>query len=194
MKLMHAANKHAGRSAAEEPAPTPHPGAAETGLRALLVVEAGNPPFEAAEFLKRMLTGGSRVRILTVRPYQFQGDSPWSSLGAHLQGSHDPDPADHQITLRILEGTGARISTKQRFGSAPDEILEEASDWGADVILVGHYNGLGRWFQGSVADNLLKRSVVPVLVVPHLSPVHQAAESGRTLESVRLQQMEPDLT
>jgi nucleotide-binding universal stress UspA family protein len=40
------------------------------------------------------------------------------------------------------------------------------------VILVGHHNGLGRWFVGSVADHLLKRSVVPVLVVPQLSSVH----------------------
>jgi nucleotide-binding universal stress UspA family protein len=67
------------------------------------------------------------------------------------------------------------VSAKQRFGSPPDEILEEASDWGADLILIGHHNGLGRWFLGSVADSLLKRSVVPVLVVPQLGPVREPA-------------------
>lgn len=157
--------------------PTSETGAAAAGLRALLAVEAGSPSFEVAEFLRRMLPAGSRVRVLTVRSYDFQGDSPWGSLGPPLPALRNTEAEDHQITLRILESVGARVSAKQRFGYPPDEILAEASDWAADFILVGHHNGLGRWFVGSVADHLLKRSVVPVLVVPQLtsmpSPVRQ---------------------
>jgi nucleotide-binding universal stress UspA family protein len=173
MKLKSVAHKrNSDAPLAEEHLPTAsETGAGEAGLRALLAVEAGNPSFEVAEFLKRMLPAGSRVRVLTVRSYDFQGDGPWGSLGPPLPAPRDTEAEDHQITLRILESVGARVSARQRFGYPPDEILAEASDWAADFILVGHHNGLGRWFVGSVADHLLKRSVVPVLVVPQLSSV-----------------------
>lgn len=175
MKLRNVAHRQdSDQTPPEEHLPPPsEPGTG--GLRALLAVEAGNPSFEAADFLKRMLPAGSRVRVLTVRSYDFQGEGPWGTLGPQLPAVRDTEAEDHQVTLRILETVGARVSAKQRFGSAPDEILAEASDWGADFILVGHHNGLGRWFQGSVADNLLKRSVVPVLVVPQLTSLHSEA-------------------
>lgn len=179
MKLIGAAHKHAVHTPPEEqlpPAPSARP--AETGLRALLAIEAGNPSLESAEFLKRMLPPGSRVRVLTVRSYDFQGDGQWGTLGPQRPAGRESEAEDHQITLRILETVGAKVSAKQRFGYPPDEILAEASDWGADVILVGHHNGLGRWFVGSVADHLLKRSVLPVLVVPQLSSVHIPAQES----------------
>jgi nucleotide-binding universal stress UspA family protein len=132
-------------------------------------VEEGSLPFDAAEFCRSILPAGSRVRLLTVRPYQFQPDSPWGTLPMDRGKPAGLDAADYQITLRILESTGARVSIASRYGSAPDEILAEASDWDADLILLGHHNGLGRWFQSSVAECLLKRSVIPVVVVPQLS-------------------------
>lgn len=182
MKLRSVAHtQHADYDDIEEHRPSsPLAGSSETGLRALLAVEAGNPSFEAAEFLKRMLPAESRVRVLTLRSYDFQGDGPRGTLGPQLPPGRDTTEEDHQITLRILETVGAKVSAKQRFGFPPDEILAEASDWGADVILVGHHNGLGRWFVGSVAENLLKRSVVPVLVVPVLTSAHSAQKSAAT--------------
>ncbi len=179
MKLMSVSHKHTVQPPPEEQLPpATSAGPADTGLRALLAIEAGNPSFESAEFLRRMLPAGSRVRVLTVRSYDFQGDGQWGTLGSHLPAGRDTEAEDHQITLRILETVGAKVSAKQRFGHPPDEILAEASDWGADVILVGHHNGLGRWFVGSVADHLLKRSVVPVLVVPQLSSLHLPAQAS----------------
>jgi nucleotide-binding universal stress UspA family protein len=177
MKLINVAHKHhAGRQSAEEQLPAAPQFLSEgSGLRALLAVEEGSSASEAVEFLKRMLPQGSRVRLLTVRSYEFRGDGQWGSLTAQIPALGGTDPREHQITLRMLEAVGARVSAKQRFGSPPDEILEEASDWGADLILVGHHNGLGRWFLGSVADSLLKRSVIPVLVVPQLGPVREPA-------------------
>lgn len=179
MKLMSVAQKHSVHTPPEEQLPPASSArAGETGLRALLAIEAGNPAFESAEFLKRMLPPGSRVRVLTVRSYDFQGDGQWGTLGPRLPAGRDTEAEDHQITLRILENVGAKVSAKQRFGYPPDEILAEASDWGADVILVGHHNGLGRWFVGSVADHLLKRSVVPVVVVPQISSRHIPARES----------------
>lgn len=153
----------------EVASPEPAPGQERAELRVLLAIEAGNLPFDSAEFLKLILPPGSRVRLLTVTPYQFQPDSPWGTLGQVIRADHGLDPADFQITLRILESAGAQVSVSSRSGFAPDEILSEAADWGAGMIIVGHNNGLGRWFLGSVVENLLKRSVVPVLAVPQMT-------------------------
>jgi nucleotide-binding universal stress UspA family protein len=174
MKLAEARTDEAAREAT---APAPAGARAPSGLRALLAVEEGSLPFDAAEFGKSILPAGSRVRLLTVRPYQFQPDSPWATLALDMGKPAALDPADYQITLRILETAGAHVSAASRYGSAPDEILAEAADWDADLILLGHHNGLGRWFQGSIAECLLKRSVIPVVVVPQLSET--SARSAR---------------
>ncbi len=171
MKLAEVRTDEAAR---ESRAPAP----ASEGLRALLAMEEGSLPFDAAEFGSSILPAGSRVRLLTVRPYQFQPDSPWATLAMDMGKPAGLDPADYQITLRILETAGAQVSAASRYGSAPDEILAEASEWDADLILLGHHNGLGRWFQGSVAECLLKRSVIPVVVVPQLSEASARSARG----------------
>lgn len=137
-------------------------------LRALLAVEAGSPPFDAAEFARWILPAGTGVRLLTVPPYHLEPDSPWERRGEQMDEPTGIDPADYRITLRLLETAGVEVSSTTRYGPPPDEILAEAADWGADLILLGHHNGLGRWFQGSLAEILLKRSVIPVVVVPRL--------------------------
>ncbi len=123
MKLMNAANRHAGRNSVEEPAPTPLPGA-ETGLRALLVVEAGNPPFEAAEFLKRMLPEGSRVQDTERQAVRVPGRRPVAQPGGAPSGlprprprrppDHPADPGEcrrpdqHQAAFRFCAGRDPR--------------------------------------------------------------------------------------
>jgi nucleotide-binding universal stress UspA family protein len=63
-------------------------------------------------------------------------------------------------------------------GQAGLRILEEANSWGADLIVCGTHgrHGLGRFVMGSDAEYVLRRSSVPVLLVPaHLqqrAPVH----------------------
>jgi nucleotide-binding universal stress UspA family protein len=143
-----------------------------SGIRALLAIDSSSRSVESAEFLAGILPSDSKVRMLTVVSYQAQSDSPWSRLS-------DADEAGAQMAAtqsgvfsrarRILETAGAQVSATHRFGYPADEILNEASDWGADFILVGHHNGLARWFLGSVTESIVKRSHVPVLVVPRLS-------------------------
>jgi nucleotide-binding universal stress UspA family protein len=53
-------------------------------------------------------------------------------------------------------------------GQAGLRILEEANTWGADLIVCGTHgrHGLGRFVMGSDAEYVLRRSSVPVLLVP----------------------------
>ena len=78
-------------------------------------------------------------------------------------------------------GVSADSHLVEEFGGqAGLRILEEAHAWGADLIVCGTHgrHGLGRFVMGSDAEYVLRRSAVPVLLVPvHVqqpSPAHAA--------------------
>ncbi len=78
-------------------------------------------------------------------------------------------------------GVSADSHLVEEFGGqAGLRILEEANGWGADLIVCGTHgrHGLGRFVMGSDAEYVLRRSSVPVLLVPaHLQqsvPAHVA--------------------
>ena len=60
------------------------------------------------------------------------------------------------------------ISVEARHGNPIGEILEEADDCSADLIVIGSHGkgALSYAFLGSVAEKLLRKSHRPVLVVP----------------------------
>ena len=65
-----------------------------------------------------------------------------------------------------LEATGVKVETTVRSGSPAAEIVAEALDSGADVIAMATHgrSGLSRAFLGSVAEQVLSESAVPVLL------------------------------
>lgn len=62
-------------------------------------------------------------------------------------------------------------------GIVPDEIVGAAKHWGASHIVIGTHgrSGLSRLLMGSTAENVLRHSPVPVIVVPW--PKDKAARS-----------------
>jgi nucleotide-binding universal stress UspA family protein len=69
--------------------------------------------------------------------------------------------------LEILGDTKIDIETKTIDGNPRVTIIEEAENWGADLIVVGsHGRGFwGRMFLGSVSDAVVKHAPCSVLVV-----------------------------
>ena len=53
-------------------------------------------------------------------------------------------------------------------GSPEDEILDTAKKWNADLIVIGTHGrtGLSHLLLGSVAESIVRQSMVPVMVVP----------------------------
>lgn len=53
-------------------------------------------------------------------------------------------------------------------GKPHEEILKTAKEWGADIIVIGTHgrSGIKRLLMGSVAENVLRHSKCPVLIVP----------------------------
>ena len=64
------------------------------------------------------------------------------------------------------------VSTAALAGDPATEILAEARRTGAGLVALSTHgrSGLGRWLYGSVADAVLRRAGVPVLLVPAACP------------------------
>lgn len=81
-----------------------------------------------------------------------------------LQKEKEEVLKDHAKKLALKWGVEVNYSLK--MGNASDEILEEAKN--ASYIVMGMYNAgkLARAFMGSTAISVIKKSVIPVLLIP----------------------------
>jgi len=70
-----------------------------------------------------------------------------------------------------LGAKGVKISTLIREGPVSETILAAARETHADVIAMSTHSrtGLRRWLQGSVAEDVVKNSPIPVMLI-HASP------------------------
>jgi nucleotide-binding universal stress UspA family protein len=74
-------------------------------------------------------------------------------------------------------GGGERVRTVLREGSIAEEIVAQAAEGGADLIVMTTHGrgGVGRMWLGSVADRVIRSSTVPVLLVRPGEPVTAGA-------------------
>jgi nucleotide-binding universal stress UspA family protein len=75
-------------------------------------------------------------------------------------------------TIKEL-GEGLEITTFKQYGSRADGIIDCSKEFKADLIVLGTHkrSGLDRLFAGSVAEEVVRHSVVPVMVVPFVEHV-----------------------
>jgi nucleotide-binding universal stress UspA family protein len=59
------------------------------------------------------------------------------------------------------------VELKPLENRVANKIIDEASDWSADLIVIGSHGrrGVSRMFLGSVAENVMRIASVPVLLV-----------------------------
>lgn len=78
------------------------------------------------------------------------------------------DACAHLFPLAsILEDAGVKVSLHVREGDVVESILKEVRDTGAQMIIMGTHGrrGLSRFVYGSVAEEVVRGSDVPVMVV-----------------------------
>jgi nucleotide-binding universal stress UspA family protein len=70
------------------------------------------------------------------------------------------------LDLHGLGGTA--LDDRVRIGAPADEIVSEATEWAADVVILGTHgrSGLSRAFLGSVAESVLRNLSCSALVIP----------------------------
>jgi len=118
----------------------------------------------------------AHIRVVSVaevaRPWH-SGIAPTMYRQAMVAYAKDVDEAKtrHLDVARDaaarLNAAGRTVDATLRVGDAAAEIIEEASSWGADLVVLGSrgLTGLTRLVLGSVARNVLHGSTSSVLVV-----------------------------
>jgi nucleotide-binding universal stress UspA family protein len=135
-------DSHFSADAVEEVAAKPWP--PDTTVRVLSAVEPMSPP-PASELWYD--AGGSLERVQQEITRRFE------ELTARAADS--------------LRESGLRAETVVRPGDPRSVIVDEATDWSADLIVVGShgYSGIKRWLLGSVAHSVVTHAPCSVQVV-----------------------------
>lgn len=84
---------------------------------------------------------------------------------------------------RPLESAGYKVVTLVRFGEPAAEIAAAAEEEGVDLVAMATHgrSGIGRLVMGSVAEGVLRRLTIPVLLVRPIQESALSLASGATL-------------
>jgi nucleotide-binding universal stress UspA family protein len=65
-------------------------------------------------------------------------------------------------------GRNLQVIVFEEYGSTAESILHCGKEFKADLIVIGTHSrtGIDRFFMGSVAEDVIRHSEIPVLVVP----------------------------
>jgi nucleotide-binding universal stress UspA family protein len=128
------------------------------------------------EYVKRTASPGGVTEVILLRVVEpiFSYDaSAWAQAGytvTEVQNKNKVRAKEYlsQIAARLTsEGITTRIEVVE--GRAAEAIMDYAEKNNVDLIIMSTHgrSGISRWAFGSVADRVLRHSVVPVLsVVP----------------------------
>jgi nucleotide-binding universal stress UspA family protein len=146
--------------------------------RVLLGVDGSHDAAAAVEVVQRWsILHGAQVKVLSVAEADPQWN-PWlqgqTLREAHLAGQanlHQRHEALAREAAADLRSAGIQADNAVADGNPAHRLVEEAVNWDADLIVVGHHghnghNGLEWLFVGSVARSVLYHAPCSVLIVP----------------------------
>ena len=145
--------------------------------RVLLPVDGSALSESALAMATEVLTGPRReIELIRVVPSVLQGVVSFAAIGAApMLGPEWDDTQEEQVTeaRAYLESIARRlprdirVRTAVRLGDPAGEIVLRAREGSFDLIVMSTHGrtGLGRWVMGSVADGVVHRTAVPVLLV-----------------------------
>jgi len=151
--------------------------------RILVPVDGSEPSrLGLEEAIKLAKFHGSQLRLLHVID-QYVLDHSFGSMYANLM---DSLRESGKAMLAQCEAAARRegvavdcVLLESVNGAAIDQIVRQAHDWPADLIVMGTHGRRGLWRMtlGSDAEGVLREAPVPVLLVRHSA---NAAASGTT--------------
>ena len=146
-------------------------------MKILLAVDGSSHSQEAVdEVARRPWPSRSTVRVLSViQPYPPPA-TEFVLAGATAEDIRRQQTADaEQLTARAADAVKAAdvsAETAVREGDPRSAIVDEADEWGADLIVVGSHGrtGVKRWLLGSVAGAIVSHAPCSVEVVRRREP------------------------
>lgn len=146
-------------------------------MRILLAVDGSAPSQDAIdEVARRSWPAPSDMRVISVvRPYVPSATefvvgavTPQEVLQEHMK---DAERTVARAAERVA-GSGRSVDTAVRQGDPRAAIVDEAAEWGADLVVIGSHGhtGLTRLLLGSVAQHVVAHAPCSVEVVRRRRP------------------------
>lgn len=144
-------------------------------MRILFATDGSDAAGAARRFLDALrLPEGSAVRAVAVIPLLYPAMAPsveptvgsWVAMEPLLEAEEGMMRDALAQAEQGLARPGLEVSTHLRRGDPAHAILQEAEEWGAELVVVGSrgLSGLDSLLLGSVARNVAKHCPRPVLV------------------------------
>jgi nucleotide-binding universal stress UspA family protein len=136
-------------------------------LSTILVPLDGSPLAEQALPVAERLAQAVSGRLVLVRAVQVFTFPGVDARDAQVAASAEAQEYLESHASR-LTASGLAVEIAVPYGEAATEILDEISIRNADLIVMATHGraGVGRWLYGSVADEILRRAPLPVMLVP----------------------------
>ncbi|MBP0590843.1 universal stress protein [Paraburkholderia sp. LEh10] len=143
--------------------------------RVMLAIDDSGASVRAAEYARTLFAHQAKIKLVTVA----QNPRTLFPLGATTQGflaaAREEIVADARTVLNKIEAMFAGIDLETGLvdlsvsnGDTTEALLDAASDWQADLIVMGarHHHGLLRWVEGTVSEPVVRRANCSLLLVP----------------------------
>jgi nucleotide-binding universal stress UspA family protein len=118
---------------------------------------------------------GSEIRVISAMEYPYVPTTEtWVLPESYFNEIEEATKAQAETavkeaveTLKSGTASGLEFSTEVKSGSAKDVILDEAENWGADLIILGShgYSGWQRFLLGSVSHAVATHAPCSVEIV-----------------------------
>ncbi|NPV47436.1 MAG: universal stress protein [Armatimonadetes bacterium] len=138
----------------------------------LLLALDGSPPSEKAIPHAMALARAFKAELHVIRVVPLAVSASHADGGpvaalSTLTAEADEASAYLNSVAAQLSAEGLSVQTAVRSGDVADELLHQAAQMDADLIVMSTHgrSGVGRWVYGSVADRILRQAEIPVLLV-----------------------------
>jgi nucleotide-binding universal stress UspA family protein len=121
--------------------------------------------------------GGAQVRLIhAVDELSYLSGYEYSGDMVRIAREHGVDLLDQGLAMAKAAGVAADIKLIEFPGQRLGQVVaDEAREWQADLVVLGTHGrrGMSRLMLGSGAEQIIRLSAVPVLVVPGAPGVRQ---------------------
>jgi len=137
-------------------------------------------PLDGSDIAELALVEAEKMAVLThapihlVRVIEFDGQDTYAVYGvmadpmtvSYLLSDEDASATHYlESVAQRLADHGHRVTSEVRHGTAASELIAASRPEDLYVIASHGRSGIARWFMGSVAEEVVRRSSVPVLLI-----------------------------
>jgi nucleotide-binding universal stress UspA family protein len=155
-------------------------------MKILLAMDGSEPSETAVRTIAaRPWPAHSTVRVLSVAQPIYPSGEMLVATAAYEQMTKqlvDEAKKVNANAAETLRNSGLALETTVREGDPRTEIVDEAKDWSADLVVVGSHGrtGIKRWLLGSVAEYVVRYAPCSVEVAKNpIGPPGKSAGEHR---------------